>query len=281
MGKHYVPQYYLEGFTLPGSNSLWAYEKRTGQKFYTQIKNIANITKFYPSEVEQYLANRIEGPANKIIDKIRSRHQINEDDKKILAKYMVVMWKRVPRGIERMKEMTPEIAQEISEEYNRELNIIASKNPEKIELIERRKEEIQAILDRYTEDPPKEIWLDTIPPERTPRIVAATRAMTWTFLTFDEGVAFLTCDNPLFFFTGIGVGKPESEITFPISSNIALWATWRKDLPQDYIETNSQAVKEINRRTVANASKYVFSGCDEHWIEPFIKKGRWKLHWMV
>jgi hypothetical protein len=281
MGHHYVPQYYLKGFTESNEDLLWAFEKGTGSKFNTQIKNMGNVTKFYSYEVEQYMANTIEGPANIVLDKIRKRHKINEDDKKIFAEYMAVMWKRVPRGRERLKEIAPSSAQKLSEELNRNLDILTSKEPTKAGLIERRRREIKEILDKYAEDPSKEIWLTNIPPERTPRFVAAIRGMKWTFLTFDEKPAFLTCDNPVFYFTGIGIGKPQSEITFPISNNITLWATWRDDLPQDYILTTTQTVREINRRTAHNASRYIFHCRDEYWIKPFVKKHSWQLHRLI
>jgi hypothetical protein len=102
--------------------------------------------------------------------------------------------------------------------------------------------------------------------------------MTWTFLTFDDRPAFLTCDNPVFYFTSIGIGNPDSEITFPISSTLTLLATWRGDLTQDYLKTTEQVVREVNRRTAHNATKYIFHCREEYWIEPFIRKGRWELH---
>jgi len=135
--------------------------------------------------------------------------------------------------------------------------------------------------DRYAQDPPKEVWLSTIPPERSPRLVAAIRGMTWRFLTFDGQPAFLTSDNPVFYFAGIGLAKPESEITFPISSHITLWATWRQDLLEGYFPTTERVVKEINRRTASNATRYVFHCADEDWILPFLLTGKWQLHRLV
>lgn len=278
MGDHYTPQYYLKGFVEPFKNELCVYEKGIGFKFKTQIKNIGNITKLYSTEFEQYLANTIEGPANIILDNIRKRNKISENDKKILSEYITVMCKRVPRERERIKKTAPIFAQKKLEEFDRELNIIASQEPSKADRIKRRKTKIHDIINRYAEDFSDEIWMDIIPPESTPKTVATIRAMTWTFLTFDEKPAFLTCDNPVFYFPDIGIGNTYSEITFPISSNITLWATWRSDLKQDYIQTTTQAVQEINRRTASNASKYVFHCRKEHWIEPFIKKGRWQLN---
>ena len=104
--------------------------------------------------------------------------------------------------------------------------------------------------------------------------------MTWLFLTSDDKPTFLTCDNPVFFFTGMGLGKPRSEMTFPISSHITLWATWRTDLSEGYVSVNKEAAKEVNRRTASNATRYVLHCDDEYWILPFLTKGTWQLNLM-
>lgn len=278
-GNHYVPQYYLKGFSLD-DNILWVFEKSTGRKFETQIKNVGKITNFYSPNVEQYLANTIEGPANAVITKIRNMERIDNEDKRILAEYMDVLWKRVPKAKERMRKMVPSVAYKLAQEYDRKLDIIASQEPSKTSFVEKRRREIKDILEKYAEDPPTEIWLDNIPPERSPRVVAAIKSMKWIFLVTDTSSTFITSDNPVFHFSSIGVGKPESEITFPISSLICLWATWRDDQSQEYIKTTKQAVKEINRRTVSNATRYIFHSRDEYWIEPFVKKCNWQLHLM-
>lgn len=278
MGDHYVPQYYLKGFSNREGKQIWVYDKQERRKFLTQVKSIANVTGFYSPEVEQYLADTIEVPANRVIRKIRDRGQITGYDKGILAEYMAVMMKRVPKGKERLREHAPSVARKLSQETGEQLTIMASTHPEKATLIQKRKSEIQEILDKYSKDPPKEIWLDNIPPERSPGVVAALTGMTWRFLTFDDKPVFLTSDNPVFYFTSIGIGKPESEVTFPISSYIILWATWRTDLPKGYITATNQTVKEINRRTVRNALRYLFHRKDEYWILPFVTKGRWKLN---
>jgi len=227
------------------------------------------------------LTNEIEGPANEVLDKVRGRHLINDEDNNTFADYMAVMWKRVPRAKEDLRKMAPRLAAGIGEKLNADLENLIANRPEKTELIEKRKKEIDDILDRYSVDPPKDIWLENLPPERTPRIVEAIKAMTWTFWVFDQYPAFLTCDNPFFYFTWLGVGKKDSEFSFPISSHILLWATWRADLPRDFIKASSQIVKEMNRRTVHNASRFIFHSRDENWIVPFIKQKSWKLNRIV
>ena len=278
MGDHYVPQYYLKGFSNREGKQIWVYDKQERRKFPTQVKSIAKITGFYSPEVEQYLADTIEVPANRVIRKIRDRDQITDCDKGILAEYMAVMMKRVPKGKKRLRELAPSVKEKLSQEIHEGLTILASIQPEKATLIQRRESEIQEILDKYSKEPPKDIWLDTIPPERSPLVVAALTGMIWRFLTFDAKPAFLTSDNPVFYFTSIGISKPDSEVSFPISSYVILWATWQTDLPEGYITVTNQAVKEMNRRTVGNALRYVFHRKDEHWILPFVTKGKWKLN---
>jgi len=280
MGDHYVPQYYLKGFSQGSGSRIWVHDKQDGRKFATQIKSIANETGFYSPEVEQYLANTIEGPANTVLKKIRVRDQITDEDKGTLAEYMTVMMKRVPRSKERVRELMPSVAEELAQEINQQLKIVSTEQPEKSEFIQRRKSEIQEILDRFSKEPPKQIWLDNIIPEMSPNVVAAISSMNWRFLTFDEKPAFFTCDNPVFFFTGIGIGKPQSEVTLPISSHITLLATWKTGLSEGYFHATKQGVKEINRRTASNTTRFVFHCDDEDWILPFVTKNRWQLHLM-
>jgi len=282
MGDHYLPQYYLKGFTEADDHMLWAYEKGTDNKLNTQVKNLANITNFYSRDTEQYLANEIEGPANAVLDKIRTRASINDDDRNAFAEYIAVMWKRVPRAKDDLKRMAPRLADKIGNRLNGDLDHAIAEGSRDVKFIESRRREIDDILTKYAEDPPDDIWLENMPPERTPRIVRAIKEMTWVFWESNEAPAFLTCDDPVFYFTEMGIGKRESEISFPISSHIVLWATWRVDLPHGgFIEASSQIVKEMNRRTAHNAGRYIFHSRDENWIQSFINKRRWKLNRIV
>ncbi len=279
MGTHYIPQYYLRGFAQQPDNAIWVYDKQDRRNFCTQIKNVGHESGLYPPAVEEYLANEIEGPANSVLKKIREREQITETDKRILGKYMAIMWKRVPQAQQRLKDMAPKLSQEVFEDIQDTINMLSTQIPSKAGFLKHREEEICQILDRYSKDPPKEVWLKTIRPDLTPRVVAAIQAMTWIFLTCDEKPAFLTCDNPVFYFTSIGIGKPESEISFPISSYIMLWATWRRDLLEGrYVPVSSQIIKEMTRRIASNATRFVYHCRDENWIQPFLKKGSWQLN---
>lgn len=278
MGHHYIPQYYLKGFASPSDDMIWVYEKGGSLKFPANIKKIAQKTNYYSTEVERYLTKEIENPANSVIKKIRDRKQLTQSEKVKLAIYMVVMLKRVPQSKIRMKKMAPAVAQSLQQKWDKKISKSILENPSQTDLFEKGRAEIKAYLEKYLKNIPKDIWLELITPEKTPNIVKVIPQMTWLFLTCEKFPAFLTCDNPVFYFQSIGIGKPESEITFPISSNIVLWATWRSDIQEGYSPIKNQAIKEINRRTATNATRFIYHARDEDWIPRFINKQEHQLN---
>jgi hypothetical protein len=102
--------------------------------------------------------------------------------------------------------------------------------------------------------------------------------MTWQFLTFDRGPAFLASDNPVFYFRCLGIANIESEVSFPISSNVALWATWRGDFEDGYVSTRESWVRGLNRRTASSATRYLFHPISEDWILPLLLKSSWRIN---
>ena len=100
--------------------------------------------------------------------------------------------------------------------------------------------------------------------------------MNWLFLR-SQADQFLTGDNPVFFFEHEGIGKPTSELTFPLSSNLALWATRLPRPSMQYLAASPAGVREINRRTAHNSVRFVYSKANEPWVLPFVLKKQWRL----
>jgi hypothetical protein len=278
MGQHYLPQYYLKGFCAASGRSICVYDKKQIRKFQTQVKSIANVCEFYPPELEEYLAEEIEGPANQVLEKIRNRKHLTSVERVVLSRYIAVLWKRVPEGKVRLKNRVPAIAADLAKSLHRELDEAVAKNPTKGELASRRKGEIDEILRKFSVEPPSNIWHKVIPAESTPIMVSAIATMTWVFFTFDEDAVFLTSDNPVFFFAGLGIGNPDSELSFPISSHVTLWATREPAVPEGYFPTTKPIVREMNRRIASITTRYAFHSKDEHWILPFLSKKSWDLN---
>ncbi len=281
MGDHYIPQYYLKGFcepTTPGVISR--YEKGSPKIVTTGLKNIAQETGFYSPEVERFLADKIETPANSALDKLRNRQLITPEERFALAGYMITLLKRVPESQSRVQKALPEVAESVFGQIDEELARIVEANPAKAELVARRREEARQIRAQYEEGFPKDIWLRLISPTTAPRALAILNAMTWRFLTFGKESAFLTSDNPVYFHQGIGIGHQESEVTFPISRNVVLWATWKDNVVEDFYETSKRAAREINRRTVSIATRYVFFSREERWVINIVNRKKLTLNRM-
>ncbi len=274
MGDHYIPQYYLKGFSNnPASDGVWVYEKGITRVFTSGIKNVANENHRWPDKTETYLANQIESPANAVLDKIRARQPMTPQDKDILSAYMVVMWKRVDEGLNRQKTLAPKVIEETFGRLHDQILELMKEHPSKASLLENRLQELASLKTKYESEFPIELWYDSITPDTPLQIRALFSAMTWVFLTSGKAQQpFLTSDNPVFFFRDIGIGKSESEITFPVSSTTTLWATWRADLHEGYLSAQEGAIREINRRTAGNATRYVYYSQNASWVVTLVNR---------
>jgi len=277
MGDHYIPQHYLKGFT-DESKRLWVFDKQDRRAFETQVKSIANETGFYSAVVESRLANEVEGPGNEVLDAIRSRAQVSKSRKRVLAAYMACMLKRVPATKQWVRELTPGMIEKMVEDVRNQLDVLDQKEPERKELWKQRRFELANAPQGFVEDIVKSAFLKQVMPGASPKIVAMLNRMTWQFLTLDRRPAFLASDNPVFFFRGLGLAHNQCEVSFPISSNIALWATWRADLEEGYVSARESWVQELNRRTASSATRYLFHAVDEEWILPLLSKSTWRIN---
>jgi len=233
MGDHYIPQYYLKGFSdSPDSSNIWVYEKGSTKIFPSSIKRAANENNRWPENVEEHLANKIEAPANPVFDKIRNFQPITQNDKELLATYIVVMLQRVPKGLERAKAIAPEVIGKTFDNTEKQILRLIEEHPSKKDALQRHLEFLPKIKSEWENDFPIEVWHQLITSDDLTPSIKILPAMTWVFFTSEKSQPFLTNDNPVFFHESIGVGNPESELTFPISSNITLWATWKGDIKE-------------------------------------------------
>jgi hypothetical protein len=273
MGQHYIPQYYLNGFSDPfNPTHIWVYEKGTQRIFCTTTENVAKENRRWPEAVEQHLANRIEGPARPVLDKMRDRQPITANDKQAFSDYMVIMVKRVPAGLERMRANFPATRERVFAQLNAEILRLIQKDPSRKNIFQQLLLGLPALKAKYENEFPVEVWHNTLNLDSVPRVRAMLPAMTWTFLTSDKKQPFLTSDNPFFFFEELGIGRPESQITFPISSGVALRATWRKDLTEGYVQAKDADIRKINRRTASAATRWVYCSQKAQWVVTLVNK---------
>jgi len=270
MGDHYLPQHYLKGFAV--NDRLWIYDLELGRSRPGQPKSEANVNGLWPNELERHLAEKIEGPAQNVVDRIRQRRPIAHSERRVLAIYLLTMWKRVPAGKERVARNLPIVAKGTRARLHARFELAAALTPELRTETEAAKRLADEILNRYIADPPDHFWHHSVREENTPRMMGALLDMTWTFLVSDSDL-FLTCDDPLFFFTRTGISDPAAELSIPLSSTISLLAHRQGEQRDQFRDVRPSTVVQLNRRTACNARRFMYSESAIPWA---LKLGRHK-----
>lgn len=274
MGNHFVPQFYLHGFT--SGKTIWAHDKLKKCSFPSQPKSIANETAMYSDELENYFTSQVEQPAEDAIRKIRMQQPLSSGDKNALAKYMAALWKRGPKGRNRVIDRLPEVASSVQKDLYDQIDALSIIEPKGHEWADAKKAQVTEIIQRNVDQNSTELWQKLLFSEETPKIIEAIESMNWQFLVAD-GHSYLTSDNPLFFFSEEGIGPSHAEVTIPFSSNVALWMN-RDPSPRPlYAPATAKYVKEINRRTVHNASRFAYSATNEPWMLNFLCRSKHQL----
>lgn len=101
--QHYVPQFMLKNFSFSKKLQVWVFDKKTGKKFKSHIKNVAAEKGFYDFKfknreltIEPSLSN-FEAKVSKIIDdivKARIIAILNENDRIILSYFFSLQFTR-------------------------------------------------------------------------------------------------------------------------------------------------------------------------------------------
>lgn len=91
---HTVQKEYLKSFSIEkdGKYLLWRLDKKTGNKKRLSIDNVSVENYFYPQDVEDWLANEIEGKGINVLKKVieeKSVSNLNSEEKELITKWIV------------------------------------------------------------------------------------------------------------------------------------------------------------------------------------------------
>jgi hypothetical protein len=268
MRNHYVPRHYLKGFTAKHPPELWVYPKhQPSNPRRSYIKSVGSKDNFYSKEVEDYLGQNIENDAAPVLKKISELISITNDEKHIISRYIVSFLVRTPCGKERVKKV-------ILKELN---NLTQRENIKKFlihkigrELTEEEIDQALAYLQaKQREEKITKEW-DTLILRESLKLVSGIHSMAWQFFTVEDGSFFLTSDCPVFFFEDIGIGNSLSEITFPMSKQVALWITPTRLIKPDYVSITKDVLEEVNYRTASMATE-VYVTSKGAWAEQVVR----------
>lgn len=276
MGHHFIPQEYLRHFSTElGQAKIWQFglEEFEFSRQPLPIKIVAQAKDYYFPEDERRLAMRVEAPAQKPLNVLRKRGTLSPDERAAVAAYIYSMMSRGPNARRNRIAFLPEVFANLKSETMSNLQNLVKQlgvpAGEIIGALEYLGSEVHS--DRISEKDPLVKSMHS-----TGRVAMAIYCMQWIVLDVSNRGQLITCDNPVFLHTGIGLDHRDAEISFPLSPTVALHASWR-GTPCGLGYANcrgKQESNEINRRTLRNAVRFAYSPRRWRWVANVAAKRR-------
>ena len=283
---HAIPKHYLKGFVEnAGSSYVWEYQK---DKAYNRTSRLATMQNPYRKSIRragtfedlyavkdiakidfETYENKIqdlEQPAVPILEKIRhylKHNTLTKTEKLALARYILLMLKKVPSEQKRhMEFLWPIAINRVEEQNTKLLDDYADKSDlsdiSKLARYEQKKEELSQIIKEFREAVPDEVRLQAMIGQSDLGFANYLSNMTWQFWIAPGRQEFFTSDDPVFYFRELGINKDISELTFPISTKVCLVASWR-NIDEGYFLTDNSKMETINERTAHRAGRYLYA----------------------
>jgi len=215
--QHYVPQMLLRGFEIePGSEQVWAFDKRTDKAFITTVRNIAAERGYYDlgeNATIDDVMTRADDMTFPIIDSIRQRRSVSRlsgQDRGLLAGFVVLQFLRTRGMQEKMRNLEETVAARVHE--------MTGQFPEKWEeegQPEKQREHYLQTIREFTQD--------FLPHLLNKNLILYETDRNAPFCCSDDPVAMTNTINPGDGLRGtIGLAVPGIEIHLPISSEFSL-----------------------------------------------------------
>lgn len=261
--NHYIPQHYLRRFTRSGARAqVWVYDKLHRRAFISSVTRVAREKGIYHEAMEDTLATCIEAPAEVLLRAICEGRALVPEQKHQLATFVSMMSKRVPAYQQRAQAMIPEVSTESFERMERQIREFAPDAGVR----DYHLADLRRLRDEWRDGLPADLQLAMKQPWLTEKFVDVVASMKWLYLRPATGMTFVTSDNPFFYFHDRGIGNAYSEFSIPLSSNLALLAVHGNCTDQQFVTVRSRDARAINRRTVANATRFVYGSAPAEWV---------------
>jgi len=293
---HYIPRFYLNGFVDPHNEPYsWVYEKGNPDIIKATTKNIAVQKHYYSfttpegdrdSETFENILAGIEGRVSRIFRKIKNQENLNNQERGLFSIFLAFIMARVPNFRENIEKMIGETA--------KKMNMILASDPRSframIEKLERDTgKRIEMSVEKFRKSmvegqpnikaiPQFGLWVSAV---IAINLAPIFFGMNWTFLEVTSDYNFVTSDNPLSYFDpthdpksffGVGLLNKNVEVAFPISKDL-MFLGMRKNFEGDKRLSN-KSVRDMNRRTVISALRFVFASQYSDELNRLVQKHR-------
>jgi hypothetical protein len=289
---HYVPRFYLEGFSDPNNfPSIWIYEKGNPEIRRQRAENIAFERDYYSfhlpsgeidSETIENALAELESRAAPLLKKIETKVDLNEEEKRLFSNFLAYSMTRVPNYRRNMEDMSGKLIKNVMLRVTAD-QIGFERKLKKYEKV--RGEKYRTFVEKYMDTAINEGFLKKEFSEFSLGMIDLARefaavfnAMNWSFLEASDEQGYLTSDNPVYYFDptyrqgfdGVGLLNDNTEAYFPVSKNIMLMANWKNI--KGYHRLQNFDIRAINRRTVIFAQKFVFASNRSTGISKLVDK---------
>ena len=274
MGHHYVPRWLLRKFEDPSKPGfVWQHDKQKLTSVQASISQVAQERGYYDELTETRLNNEVERPGSKAIQSIIDGQSLDSQLLFDLIYYIAVMIRRVPFhrkwAAEIARSNLPQsLEQSRANGYAHFQRLAAQDGFDQI-WIDARSAEIDAVIEKLRIKPPVELFEQINNPFPSELMIKTLLQMTWRVLENDGPQLFLTTDNPVFFARdkGYALGGLEAEVNFPLSTRISLHGSYAFDRRNFFrLQVRQRTVRELNRRLISQASRFVFTHDRSPWI---------------
>ena len=244
----------------------WVYEKNNSPEL-NPYKNHATQPDYYTDETERWLDKEIENKTAPILIKLGDQKVLTSEEKLQLARFIFVMWHRVPSNIngigKNIEDLLIDDEFRFLKKWKKYLGVLYDLIELTIRLPAMRKLTYSEMIkrDNYGQS-------------------AKIENMNWRFLRTAPGFEFATSDNPFCYSRNIGIGAGSTVLKsrvfgyflFPIDKNTVLIASNISQSGKDFDECNENRVKDINRRIISNAENQVYASIRSNELEETVNK---------
>jgi hypothetical protein len=205
----------------------------------------------------------LDNHAARLIQRIAKHEQLTQNDRRLLCRFVSVMWRRTPKHEEKVKETAKRLMPQVFEPI------------EQLDLTPEARQEVEQIRQQYSENPPSFLFPHHV--LQRSEFEEVMYQMDWGFFE-TLSAEFLTSDDSVMFSKGSGLGSPEAVIAFPLSRSLFLQCMRKSVYGNAFYSLPEEQVQYFNECTIKNAHRNVYGSGKSADIQLIVDRdlGTWK-----